>query len=367
MQRQTNDPKSQSARRTFLKSAGGAAAGLYLAGVDPLAAAQDLAAPVKRETLAIAGGSPAVTTLLDPFKRWPQFGEEEEKEIVAYLRDPDYFFGTYGPIAEFEKAWCEFTKTPYCKTYSSGTASLTSMLFALDLPPGSEILVPDDSSWWPVVPMRFFGLVPVWVDVNPRTINIDLEDCRRRLTKNTRAIMPVHWFGLPCDMDHICDFGKEHGLEVVEDASHSHGATLKGQHMGTWGRMAGVSLQASKPLPGIEAGVGMYQEPAGLRAGVGLRSLGRLQTLLGRQPVSQVRYGVGGQAADPPHRRDPDEDPVEASSRTKCRRGRASQAAERSADPVAGAFGALRPVRLPAGLLQPQLPLHRRGQGGRVP
>ena len=53
------------------------------------------------------------------------------------------------------------------------------------------MLVPDYSTWFPVVPMRFFGLVPVWVDVNPRTINIDLEDCKRRLTKNTRAIMPI--------------------------------------------------------------------------------------------------------------------------------------------------------------------------------
>ena len=147
----------------------------------------------------------------------------------------------------------------YCKAHCNGTSALTSMLFALDLPPGSEILVPDYSTWFPVVPMRFFGLVPVWVDVNPRTLNIDVEDCKRRLTKNTRAIMPVHWFGLPCDMDHICDFAKEHGLEVVEDASHAHGASLKGQLMGTWGRMSGFSLQASKPLPAIEGGIGMYK------------------------------------------------------------------------------------------------------------
>ena len=259
MQRQTNDHEPRPGRRQFLQSAGGAAAGLYLSHVEPLAHAQQPATAVRTETLALHGGPKAVTTPLKPFTRWPRFGEEEEKEVVAYLRDPDYFFGTYGPIVEFEKAWAEFTKTPYCKTYSSGTASLTSMLFAFDLPPGSEILVPDDSSSWPVVPMRFFGLVPVWVDINPRTLNIDVEDCKRRLTKNTRAIMPVHWFGLPCDMDHICDFAKEHGLEVVEDASHSHGATLKGQHMGTWGRMTGLSLQASKPLPGIEAGMGMYK------------------------------------------------------------------------------------------------------------
>jgi dTDP-4-amino-4,6-dideoxygalactose transaminase len=133
------------------------------------------------------------------------------------------------------------------------------MLFALDLPPGSEILVPDLNAWFAVVAMRHFGLVPVWVDVNPRTMNIDVADCKRRLTRNTRAIMPVHWLGLPCDMDDICDFAKEHGLEAVEDASHAHGASLKGQLMGTWGRMAGFSLQATKPLPAIEGGIAMYK------------------------------------------------------------------------------------------------------------
>ncbi len=259
MQPHADDFDRPSGRREFIRRAGGAAAGLYLAGSSNLGAAQKSGTATGRETLALNGGSKAVTAPLEPATRWPRFGDEEEKEIVAYLRDPDYFYGTYGPIVEFEKAWLEFHKGTFCKTYSSGTGALTAMLFALDLPPGSEILVPDDSTWFPVVPMRFFGLVPVWVDVNPRTLNIDVEDCKRRLTKNTRAIMPVHWFGLPCDMDDINDFGKEHGLEVVEDASHAHGATLKGQAIGTWGRMSGFSLQASKPLPAIEAGIGMYK------------------------------------------------------------------------------------------------------------
>lgn len=258
-QGQEQNQPNPNGRREFLKAAGGATAGLYLTRAEVFAAEQVPVNSAPKETLAMHGGPRAVTAPLKPATRWPRFGDEEEKEIVSYLRDPDYFAGTYGPIVDFEKAWAEFTKTPFCKTYSSGTGSLTSMLFALDLPPGSEILVADNTSWWPVVPMRLFGLVPVWVDINPRTLNIDINDCKRRLTKNTRAIMPVHWFGLPCDMDHICDFAKEHGLEVVEDGSHSHGATLQNRHMGTWGRMAGISLQASKPLPAIEAGVGMYQ------------------------------------------------------------------------------------------------------------
>ena len=88
MQRQTNDSKSLSGRREFLKSAGGAAAGVYLAGADPLASAQEPVNPVKRETLAINGGPKAVTTPLDTFRRWPIFGEEEEKEIVKYFETP---------------------------------------------------------------------------------------------------------------------------------------------------------------------------------------------------------------------------------------------------------------------------------------
>ena len=163
-------------------------------------------------------------------------------------------------MAEFEDAWKEYFDCEYAKAHCNGTSALTSMMFALELPAGSEVLVPDYSTWFPVVPMRFFDLRPVFVDVNPQTLNIDLEDCKRRLTSKTRAIMPVHWYGVPCDMDDICDFAEEHGLQVVEDASHSHGARVKGIHTGKWGRMAGFSMQGTKPLPSIEGGICMYKD-----------------------------------------------------------------------------------------------------------
>ena len=254
MQRPTNDPKALPGRREFLKSAGIAAAGLYLAGANTSIGAEQAATPATKETLAVKGGSKAVTAPMGDAVRWPLYGEEEEKDVLALLRNVNY-----GPIEQFEKAWSEFHKTPLCKAHCNGTSALTSMWFALDLPPGSEVLVPDRSTWFPVVPMRFFDLTPVWVDVNPRTMNIDLDDCKRRLTKKTRAILPVHWLGLPCDMDQICDFGKEHGLDVLEDCSHTHGASVKGQLVGTWGRMSGFSLQGSKPLPSIEGGIAMYK------------------------------------------------------------------------------------------------------------
>ncbi|MBP8132183.1 MAG: DegT/DnrJ/EryC1/StrS family aminotransferase [Candidatus Hydrogenedentes bacterium] len=249
MQSQTNSPKET--RRGFLKTVGAASTALYLGG----AASPAGAAAAKVETLALNGGPKAVTVEAPGATKWPLYGEEEIAAVTELLRSPGY-----GPVAEFEDAWKAYHGCAYAKAHCNGTSALTSMLFALDLPPGSEVLVTAYSTWFPVVPMRFFDLVPVFVDADPRTMNIDLEDCKRRLTPNTRAIMPVHWYGLPCEMDDICGFAKENGLEVVEDASHAHGARVKDTIIGNWGRMAGFSLQTGKPLPAIEGGIGMYKD-----------------------------------------------------------------------------------------------------------
>lgn len=248
MQHTTHNQKSRSSRRTFLKSAGVLAAGLTMA--------RPANAKSKKETLALNGGPKAVTyTNSSEAWRWPRYGEAEQKAIQEMLEDPGY-----GQLAAFEKEWQQYTGSPHVKTHCNGTSALTSMFFALDLPPGSEIMVPSYTFFATIVPMRLFGLVPVFVDINPRTLNFDLEDAQKRLTKNTKAVLPVHWIGLPCEMDHICDWADQKGLIVLEDAAHAHGAELKGKKMGTWGRMAIFSFQKSKPLPAIEGGMGMYKQ-----------------------------------------------------------------------------------------------------------
>ncbi len=240
-------------RRGFLKTAGALGAGLYLADVAKVK--QVASAQAKTETLALNGGPKAVTHPAGDGQKWPLYGDEEIQAVTELLKNPNYT-----PVAQFEDAWKEHFQCAYTKAHCNGTSALTSMLFALDLPPGSEVLVPNYSTWFPVVPMRFFDMVPVFVDVNPRTMNLDVADCKRRLTGKTRAIMPVHWYGLPCEMDDICAFAKEHGLDVVEDPSHAHGAKVKDTWIGNWGRMAGFSLQTTKPLPAIEGGIGVYKE-----------------------------------------------------------------------------------------------------------
>lgn len=237
-------PADRNTRRTFLQSTGAMAAGLCLAS----------AASAAETPLAVKGGAKAVTASHDDATTWPRYGVEEEQAVLELVRRPDY-----GPIEAFEKEWKEQFNVPYCKAHYNGTSAITAMFFALDLPPGSEIMVPCSTFWATIMPMRFFGLVPVFVDIHPRTLNFDVEDAKRKLTKNTKAVFPVHYLGLPADMDHISDFAQQKGLIVLEDACHAHGASLHGKPMGTWGRMACFSFQASKPLPAIEGGMGNYQ------------------------------------------------------------------------------------------------------------
>jgi perosamine synthetase len=245
---EANGQGSGATRRAALQSAGIVAAGVL---------ARSAGGVTVNEPLALFGGKPAVTypgRKHSEASRWPIFGPEEETAVLELLRNPGY-----GPVAAFESDWKAFINAPHAKAHCNGTSAIASMFFALDLPPGSEVMVPSYTFFASVVPLRLFGLVPVFVDVNPRTLNFDVEDARKRLTKNTKAVFPVHWLGLPCAMDDVCDFADEHGLAVLEDSAHAHGASLKGKPMGTWGRMSIFSYQTSKPMSALEGGMGVYQ------------------------------------------------------------------------------------------------------------
>ncbi len=245
MQRKADNTNRRSSRRAFLGSSGALAAGAYLAR--PAAARAS-------ETLAVNGGKKAVTAPPGDSASWPRFGDEEVEAVGAVVRN----FG-YGEVAAFEKDWKDRFNPPFCKSHMNGTSALTSALFALNLPAGSEVLVPSLDPWFGILPMRLFGLVPVFVDNDPRTLTFDLEDARRRLTKNTRAIEVVHLFGMPCDMEAICDFAKEKGLVVLEDCAHAHHASIGGRYVGNWGQIGAFSCQGSKVLPAMEGGIANYE------------------------------------------------------------------------------------------------------------
>jgi len=241
--------KPEISRRSFLQTGTAAIAALGVARVS--------FASQPTGTLALSGGAKTVTYPEDRHKavtKWPRYGPQE-KQAICDMLDSNKF---YEELPLFEKEWREYHNVPYVKAHMNGTSALTSMFFTLDLPPGSEIMVPSYTFFATILPMRFFQYVPIFIDIDPRTACFDLDYAAKQLTPNTRAMVPVHLGGMPCDMDRILAFGKEHGLIVCEDAAHAHGASLQGKKMGTWGRMGIFSFQTGKPLPGIEGGMGMY-------------------------------------------------------------------------------------------------------------
>jgi perosamine synthetase len=237
-------------RRSFVQTGSIALAGLATGG--------GALAQGSKETLALSGGPKTVTVPAAQeaaLTRWPRYGDAEKKALHDLIDNNQF----YAELPLFEQEWKQYTKAPFVKAHMNGTSALTSMYFALDLPPGSEIMVPSYTFFSTCLSMRFFGLVPIFVDVDPTTTCIDLEDAKRKLTPATRALVAMHSWGLPCEMDLIADWAKEKGLIVLEDAAHAHGASMQGKMMGTWGVMGIFSFQASKPMPTVEGGVGMYQ------------------------------------------------------------------------------------------------------------
>lgn len=280
----TGKSKNSESRRNFLKSTGVASAGILMTPAFSIGGS----ATGMQETLALNGGPKAVTASQDDSTTWPRYGADEERAVLAVLKDPDY-----KPNDDFEDAWKKRFKVPYCKTHFNGTSAITSMFFALNLPVGSEIMVPCATFWATITPMRFFGLVPIFIDINPVSLNFDLEDAKRKLTKNTKAIFPVHIGGMPADIDLMADFCKEKGLILLEDACHAHGAKLKGKEIGSWGRIACYSFQASKPLPAIEGGMANYKDKDDHDRATMLGHYERASKLGEGSKYSKYSYGLG--------------------------------------------------------------------------
>lgn len=237
-------------RRSFIKASTATMAG-------PVTASSEHPRP-KVEALALDGGPRAVTIPASRHARitkWPRYGEEEKKAVLDLLESNKF----YQEIPRLEEELTDHLDVPYAKAHCNGTGALMSMFFALDLPRGSEIMAPSYTAWATTAPMHLFGYVPAFVDINPRTMTFDLDYAAKHMTARTRALLPMHSFGNPCDMDQICAFAKERGLIVVEDAAQAQGASLQGKAVGTWGAIGAFSFQASKILPAIEGGAGVYQ------------------------------------------------------------------------------------------------------------
>lgn len=154
-----------------------------------------------------------------------------------------------GPaVKEFENNFANFCDAKYCVGVDSGFSALELGIRALGLGEGDEIITPVNSYIASSSAIAITGAKPIWVDADPKTYNIDISQIESKITKKTRAIMPVHLYGQPADMDEILAIAKRHNLFVVEDACQAHGASYKGRKVGGVGDFAAFSFYPGKNL-----------------------------------------------------------------------------------------------------------------------
>lgn len=148
----------------------------------------------------------------------------------------------------FEEAFAAYCHTDYCVGCGNGLDALVLALKALGVGDGDEVIVPSNTFIATALAVTYTGATPVFVEPDIRTYNIDPARIEEKITEKTKAIMPVHLYGQPCDMDPILAIAKKHGLYVVEDCAQAHGATYKGKVIGSFGDAAGFSFYPGKNL-----------------------------------------------------------------------------------------------------------------------
>jgi perosamine synthetase len=182
----------------------------------------------------------------------PQIGEEEKKAVMEVM---DSGIIASGPRTKaFEEAFAAMCTTKHAIATTSGTTALHIAMLAHKIGPGDEVITSAFTFIASGNSVLFVGARPVFVDINPRTFNLDVTKIEAAITPKTKAILPVHLFGLSCDMDAIMAIAKKHNLAVIEDACQSHGALYKGQKVGSFGTGT-FSLYPTKNITSGEGGM----------------------------------------------------------------------------------------------------------------
>src|SRR5437773_2738286 len=182
----------------------------------------------------------------------------DEKEILAAFRRGEAVSGP--AIAEFENRFADYHGMKRANTASFGRMAFYYILRAFDFPHGSEILFPALTFW--VVPeiARQAGLIPVFVDVDPATFNLDTSKLESAISEKTRAIVPTHLYGQPCEMTEVMRIAEKYDLEVIEDCAQSAGARYRGRQVGTFGHASFFSFQLLKGINTYGGGMALTND-----------------------------------------------------------------------------------------------------------
>ena len=210
--------------------------------------------------LAVNGGTRLIPADLE--KKWPPVGQEQIDAVMEVL-ESGVFWGPYEKqVSSLEQEVCDYLGVKHALVLNSGTAALHACISACDIRPGDEVITTAFTFWATAQAIVAQNGIPVFVDVDPKTFNIDPAKIEEKITEKTKAILPVHVHGIPADMDAINAIATKHGLKVIEDAAQAFGATYKGRMAGTLGDMAAFSLNGTKNLPAGEGGIVVTDDDA---------------------------------------------------------------------------------------------------------
>lgn len=178
-----------------------------------------------------------------------------EKQYVCECLDSTWISSKGRFIPEFEKRFAEYTGVKHATSVCNGTVALHLALLALGIGPGDEVIVPTLTYISSANAITYTGATPVFVDSIESTWQMDPEDVRRKLTDRTRAIMVVHLYGHPCDMDALMAIAREYSLFLIEDCAEAFGTLYKGKHVGIFGDIATYSFFGNKSITTGEGGM----------------------------------------------------------------------------------------------------------------
>ena len=236
-----------SSRRRFIgRAAAGSAALTWLSSrMAPMAFAAEAAKP------AMLGGAPVHQ---GGWPSWPKWLESWEPAVVKVLRSGKWYRGDGGQVAEFEKGYAKLLDAKRCLATASGTTALQVSLHVMDVDAGDEVIVSPYTFVATYNAILMQKALPVFADTDPATLTLDPASIESRITERTRAILPVHIYGMPCDMDPINAMARKHKFAVIEDACQAWLAEYQGRKCGTLGDLACFSFQNSKHIPSGEGG-----------------------------------------------------------------------------------------------------------------
>ena len=199
---------------------------------------------------ALLGGEPAHS---GPWPNWPVHDAREREALLEVLESGKWWYGER--VREFEEAFARFQDARFGITCVNGTAALELSLIAAGVGAGMEVIVPPYTFVATASAVLKVNAVPVFADIDLATLNIAPDAVEAALTDRTAAIIPVHFGGLPADMDALTAIARKHGLRIIEDAAHAWGSKWKGKGCGAIGDLGGFSFQASKNITAGEGGI----------------------------------------------------------------------------------------------------------------